>query len=34
MVTESCVVPKGWGEEIIIENMNFKHIPMFEIYKI
>ena len=20
MVTESCVVPKGWGEEIIIEN--------------
>ena len=30
MVTESCVVPKGWGEEIIIEN-NKKYCGKTEI---
>ena len=23
---ESCTIPKGWGEEIIIENLSLIHI--------
>ena len=32
MVTESCVVPKGWGEEIIIEN-NKKYCGKILVFK-
>ena len=32
MVTESCVVPKGWGEEIIIEN-NEKYCGKLLVFK-